>query len=105
MTLSKLTLLIALLSPALAVATDTGATSPLVLPGLMTPAGQKFAGKCSDAAFAEATDPAARTRRCERLLTQWRLEAAMRTHQLADSGTSKPAFLSLRGIPRYPPGI
>jgi hypothetical protein len=105
MKLWKPVFLILLWSPALAAAAATTATSPLVVPGLMTPTGRKFADKCSDAAFADAADPAARTRRCERLLLQWRLEAARRTDALADKDDSEPGFLSLRGIPRYPPSF
>ena len=91
-----------LLSPAMTMASEAPAPDLIVLPGILTPAGQKFAGKCSDTAFAKATDPAARRNRCERLLAQWRLEAARRTDALADRDNSKPGFLSLRALPRYP---
>lgn len=84
------------------VTTETAIPSPLEVPGIMTPSGQKFVSLCSDAAFAKATDPAARILRCERVLAEWRAEAFRRTDAVADVDNGKPAFLSLRGIPRYP---
>lgn len=103
MNLPKLAILALLLSPALAVAEEPAASSPLVVPGIMTPAGEKFANLCSDSAFAEAEDPVARHNRCERLLANWRFEATRRTGTLADADNSKPGFLSLRSISRYHP--
>ena len=102
MNVLKAVALTLLLTPALAAAAQAPAPSSLVVPGIMTPAGQKFADLCSDRAFAGAADPAARGNRCARLLSQWRFEAARRSDTLADSDNSKPGFLSLRALPRYP---
>ena len=84
------------------VSTEAAIPSALEVPGIMTPSGQKFVNLCSDAAFAKAADAVARSKRCERVLAEWRAEAFRRTESLADADTGKPAFLSLRGIPRYP---
>lgn len=98
----KIAALALLCSPAVALAAESAASSQLQVPGLMTPAGQKFARLCSDASFASAADPRARHDRCARLLAQWQLEADRRSDRLVDADTGKPGFLSLRGIPRHP---
>ena len=107
-----------MLAPAVAMATDAGkATASVQLPEVLTPAGVKFAGQCSDEAFAGTADQAVLADQCERLLANWRSEASRRLHAHAGSprparsnyiysdtlavDNTKPEFLSLRSVSPY----
>ena len=109
-TLATLSLLV-LLMPALALADDESKEAPpLKMPDVLTPSGAKFVVHCSDKAFDAVAEPATRHLVCEQLLANWRLEVARPTskQKLMDSDSRnrdnrKPAFLSLRSVPRFPP--
>lgn len=69
---------ISFLSPALAMAAEGLPSSTLVVPGIMTTAGERFVSQCSDEAFAGAPDSQKLARRCGKLLARWHAEAAQR---------------------------
>ena len=92
--------LLASITPLACLATEN--KQPLDLPRMMTPTGAKFARLCSDAAFVQVSDYAARQRRCERLLLEWQSEVERRQDTQVAADTGKPGFLNLRGIPPYP---
>lgn len=75
MKMLKLALLALSLAPALA--QSVAASEPLVVPGIMTASGQRFASTCTDAAFAQAADAGKLARRCQTLLARWRGEAEL----------------------------
>ena len=77
MKMLKLALLALSLAPALALAESVANSEPLVVPGIMTASGQRFASTCTDAAFAQAADTDKLARRCQTLLARWRGEAEL----------------------------
>jgi hypothetical protein len=108
MKLLACTTLVIMLAPAMAMAAESNKPQTLVLPGTMTPSGEKFASQCSDESFAKATSRKWLAGQCEGLLARWQEEA--RCEDPANSrqdcvviDNSKPNALALRGIPKYPP--
>lgn len=79
---------------------DGKAVPTLELPATLTSSGKAFLSRCDDKAFAAASDPRQRAERCEKLLAQWRIEAAWREQRPHDG---KVSFGAPRGIPAYPP--
>ena len=78
-----------------------GSTAPVLeLPATLTSSGKAFLARCDDRAFANAADPRQRAEHCEKLLTQWRVEAAWRDQRPREG---KVNFGAPRGIPAYPP--
>ena len=75
MKMLKLAALALTLLPTMAMAQETGAAQSLVVPGVMTASGHRFAEHCTDAEFARAADSAALAQRCQKLLARWRGEA------------------------------
>jgi hypothetical protein len=80
---------ISLLSPALAMAAEGLPSSMLVVPGIMTAAGERFASQCSDEAFAVAPSSQKLANRCDRLLARWHAEAAQRIARRANPRIEK----------------
>lgn len=98
-----------LLSPLPGLA-QTPATPTLVVPGVVTTTGEKFAARCDDEAFRQAPDPDKLARKCQRLLAQWHAEAtrheARRGNSRVDSATQvaqRPSDETLvwGGMPAY----
>jgi len=79
---------------------DGGAAPVLELPATLTSSGKAFIARCDDKAFANAADPRQRAERCEKLLAQWRVEAAWRDQRPHEG---KVTFGAPRGISPYPP--
>ena len=79
---------------------DGNGVPTLELPATLTSSGKAFLSRCDDKAFAAASDPRQRAERCEKLLAQWRVEAAWREQRPHDG---KVSFGAPRGIPAYPP--
>ncbi len=79
---------------------DGNAAPVLELPATLTSSGKAFLARCDDKAFANAADPRQRAERCEKLLAQWRVEAAWRDQRPREG---KVSFGTPRGIPAYPP--
>jgi DNA-binding IclR family transcriptional regulator len=79
----------------------SGNAAPVLeLPATLTSSGKAFLARCDDKAFATASDPRQRAERCEKLLAQWRAEAAWREQRTYDG---KVNFGAPRGISPYPP--
>jgi hypothetical protein len=107
MKLLACTALAAMLVPVLATATEPSESPTLVVPGVMTTAGEKFASQCSDDSFAKATSPKRLADQCQVLLARWWEESSCQNQTTlppgcVDTDNSKPSFLSLRGVPRHP---
>jgi len=82
-TMLKSAILLSLLAPSFAMAGEARSDSP-VMPSVMTAAGYKFADRCSDEAFARASDQDRLARKCVRLLAWWREQADLRVRQHAN---------------------
>lgn len=75
MKMLKLAALALTVLPAMAMAQETRAPQSLVVPGVMTTSGHRFAEHCTDAEFARAADGPALAQRCQKLLARWHGEA------------------------------
>lgn len=84
MKLMKIATLALLLAPAMAMAADGTRPTALVVPGVMTTAGHKFASQCNDDAFSLSTNEGKLADKCQKLLAHWNAEADMR-QQLRDN--------------------
>jgi len=101
--LVKPSFLLALLLPGIAFATRAPQPQAQPLPQVMTTTGMKFVARCSDRAFAKASNPRILAIRCAELLDSWRIEADMRV-SVAESGRYEPpAFSFVRGSRPAPP--
>lgn len=85
---------VAVLSPALAMASGQPSSDVLLVPGVMTSAGERFASQCSDKAFAGTENKDKRAKRCEKLLARWHAEAAQRIARRANPRIEKVALVS-----------
>lgn len=75
MKMLKLAALALTILPAMTMAQEITAPQSLVVPGVMTPSGHRFAEHCTDAEFTRAADGPALARRCQKLLARWHGEA------------------------------
>jgi hypothetical protein len=99
--LVKPSFLLGLLLPGIAFATN--APKSQELPQVMTTTGTKFVARCSDKAFAKATNPRILATRCAELLDYWRVEASMRDSIARNGRYEPPAFSYVRGTRPAPP--
>ena len=67
-----------MLTPAVGMAAEDASPASLVVPGIVTSAGVKFADRCNDAAFSRSADQAKLAEKCQQLLARWHAEANMR---------------------------
>ncbi|MEO6102506.1 MAG: hypothetical protein ABIP44_02575 [Pseudoxanthomonas sp.] len=78
MSFSKIVVVALLLTPAVAIAAEPSQQASLVVPGVMTTAGGKFAKQCNDEAFSSSTNQRVLGEKCQKLLARWRAEAQLR---------------------------
>lgn len=102
MKMLKLATLALAMLPAMAMAQEKAAPQSLVVPGVMTTSGHRFAEHCTDAAFAQAADDAALAQRCQKLLAHWRGEADLVIARRANPRIRSVATMSRTSEPGLP---
>lgn len=102
MKMPKLAVLAVALLPLMAIAQEHPAPQSLVVPGVMTTSGHRFATHCTDAGFARARNDAALARRCLKLLARWQAEADLVLARRANPRIRDVATLAHTGRAELP---